>query len=394
MICANTFEMEAPRESFRGVFIPVQVLRLFQSGEISANMLMLLITIDSLVDETEGCWASNEYLGKKTHLEEGTVANMICKAKKMGLLRQVRFDGKYRYLETAWTRIRKPRVEENGEEEPDISRVNRRVKPVDAGLIVELNLPRKREEEEKEKKEKSRVEKKEEEREEEVKKNFFHGRTQAAIDITGSDTQEGTFNFDEPPQSKEKKKRPKKTPSEFDFKATDELYRRLIANGKVRWNWNRDSSAQEIRLMREVDGVSEEEIKKAILWYGEHMNDEYAIEAYSTGSFRVKYRKGQFTGAMSRIQRGTNDKSRLSDVQARKIGITDDEWRLLSEEQLERKSVVSKLCRMSLKEARKRNDMAGFDHIRMKDLHGALDELRLPHDFTDLEELCKVGNSI
>lgn len=95
---------------FTGWWIPADIVEMFQEGEISARELLLLATIDGLVKHGKrglGCFASNETLAKMMHLKNPiTVANMIVRLKRMGLLRLVKFDGRRRYLETKWSRVR------------------------------------------------------------------------------------------------------------------------------------------------------------------------------------------------------------------------------------------------------------------------------------------------
>jgi len=98
--------MSEPKEKFRGWFIPAEVVELFQSGKISARETLLLATIDSLVSKDKGCFASNEYLAKKLRIEPDTISRAVTKLKRLGLVRQVGFDGRRRILETCWSRIR------------------------------------------------------------------------------------------------------------------------------------------------------------------------------------------------------------------------------------------------------------------------------------------------
>lgn len=105
--------MERHEPQFTGCFLPAAIMHLFWDGTISAKECMLLATIDSLVrngpcGESVGCFASNEYLATKIHIKDANmVRKMIAKFKKMNLVRQVDFDGRKRYLETWWSRVRK-----------------------------------------------------------------------------------------------------------------------------------------------------------------------------------------------------------------------------------------------------------------------------------------------
>ena len=99
-------ETHAPQ--FRGVWIPAEVLERYASGEINAADMLLLMIIDSLVAPDRGCYASNKYLAERTGRHEINTSKAIARLKKIGLLREVGFNGRRRVLETAWSRINPP----------------------------------------------------------------------------------------------------------------------------------------------------------------------------------------------------------------------------------------------------------------------------------------------
>ena len=91
---------------FEGWFIPADMVDLFQEGRITLKEMVLLAIIDSLVTaKGEGCFASNAYLGKKMCLSRDSIQKMISNLKKQGLVHQVRFDGRRRFLETIKSKI-------------------------------------------------------------------------------------------------------------------------------------------------------------------------------------------------------------------------------------------------------------------------------------------------
>jgi len=96
----------------------------------------------------------------------------------------------------------------------------------------------------------------------------------------------------------------KRQPSAFDHRCAEEL--RKVVSSVVKVNCKADVRkwAEQFRLMREHDEVPKEEIRRTIQWYGDHVDDEYAIEAYSAKTFREKYKAGKFAGAMRRAGRG------------------------------------------------------------------------------------------
>ena len=116
--------MSIHTKQFRGYFIPVDVVNLFEDKKINLKEMFLLSLIDSLVSaKGEGCFASNEYLGNKLQLGGDRIKRMISNLKKLGLIKQVKFDGRKRYLETVFSRIISTETElgvteQMGENEP------------------------------------------------------------------------------------------------------------------------------------------------------------------------------------------------------------------------------------------------------------------------------------
>lgn len=99
---------EEPKKRFTGWFIPAGIIRLFEDGDITMKEMVLLATIDSLVDREAGvgCYAGNVWLANKLKIKRPeSVREMISKLKGLGLIRQISFNGRTRYLETTWNRI-------------------------------------------------------------------------------------------------------------------------------------------------------------------------------------------------------------------------------------------------------------------------------------------------
>ncbi len=94
--------------------------------------------------------------------------------------------------------------------------------------------------------------------------------------------------------------RRKKMPSKFDHRAAVELHKAISSHIKVNCRSDLNQWAEQLRLLREYDKVPQNEIKRTIQWYGRHIDDEFAIEAYSGKAFREKFKRGQFAGAIKR----------------------------------------------------------------------------------------------
>jgi len=100
-------------EGFRGVWIPAEIMYLFWNGTLSAQEMMLLTTIDSLVSRTPsgqfvGCYASNAYLGKRLGgISAERASRIVSRLVELELVTITGFNGRKRFIETKWSRINK-----------------------------------------------------------------------------------------------------------------------------------------------------------------------------------------------------------------------------------------------------------------------------------------------
>lgn len=88
-------KFEYPR-GFKGVFIPAEV---YLDRRLSALDKIILTEINSL-DVEEGCYASNEYLAEFCQCSVSNVTKTISKLKEFGYVKQVKSDGRKRWLKT------------------------------------------------------------------------------------------------------------------------------------------------------------------------------------------------------------------------------------------------------------------------------------------------------
>lgn len=90
-------EFNYPRD-FKGVWIPKQV---FLDERLNAIEKIILIEIDSLdAEDSEGCYASNEYLSNFCKCSMTKVSTSISKLIKLGYLYVSKNDGRKRYLKS------------------------------------------------------------------------------------------------------------------------------------------------------------------------------------------------------------------------------------------------------------------------------------------------------
>lgn len=88
--------MDEPREHYRGTFLPVELIKLYESGSLNAEEVLLLAKIDALQDpKAGGCWASNQYLGKWWGKSDRWVSYTVAKFQQLKLVEVVQLgDGK------------------------------------------------------------------------------------------------------------------------------------------------------------------------------------------------------------------------------------------------------------------------------------------------------------
>jgi hypothetical protein len=82
---------------FTGIFIPAEILAF---EELSLFEMILLATVDSLYcSDHGGCYASNEFLGKRLRgAQENTVSKALTNLRHLGLIEDVSFDGRKRVI--------------------------------------------------------------------------------------------------------------------------------------------------------------------------------------------------------------------------------------------------------------------------------------------------------
>lgn len=90
-------EFEYPRD-FKGVWIPKEI---YLDKDLDATEKILYSEISSLdKDESDGCWASNEYLANFCGCSKTKVSNGISKLIKKGYIHVAKFDGRKRWIKT------------------------------------------------------------------------------------------------------------------------------------------------------------------------------------------------------------------------------------------------------------------------------------------------------
>ena len=110
-------EFNYPRD-FKGVWIPKRV---FLDERLNAIEKIILIEIDSLdAEDSEGCYASNEYLANFCKCSMTKVSTSISKLIKLGYLYVSKNDGRKRYLKS---RLSNSESQDFKKSEPDLPKM-------------------------------------------------------------------------------------------------------------------------------------------------------------------------------------------------------------------------------------------------------------------------------
>lgn len=104
---------EIHERKFRGVWIPAWIFDMFENekNDLRPRDILMYANIDSLHDEKKGgCWASNAYLGKRTGISEDLAGRVVNKLIRLGMVNNIGFDGRHRYLVVCYDRETGKRV--------------------------------------------------------------------------------------------------------------------------------------------------------------------------------------------------------------------------------------------------------------------------------------------
>ena len=82
---------------FKGIWIPKEI---WLDNNLSALDKVILAEIDSLDDENNGCYASNQYIADFCKCSESKVSKTISTLKKQGYIYVQNFDGRKRYIKS------------------------------------------------------------------------------------------------------------------------------------------------------------------------------------------------------------------------------------------------------------------------------------------------------
>lgn len=108
--------MAENKRAFRGVWIPAEV---WTDENLSFTLKGLLVEIDSLDCEPDGCYASNTHFAKFLNIDRQYVSQLISKLCEMEYVRLESFDGRKRVLRSLMKKVYGQRViVERAEQQP------------------------------------------------------------------------------------------------------------------------------------------------------------------------------------------------------------------------------------------------------------------------------------
>lgn len=110
-------EFDYPRD-FKGIWLPKEI---WLDDELNATDKIIFAEIDSLdVEESEGCYASNEYLANFCKCSITKVSTSISKLIGLGYIRVAKTDGRKRWLKTSLSKFESQPLKN---EKPEIQEV-------------------------------------------------------------------------------------------------------------------------------------------------------------------------------------------------------------------------------------------------------------------------------
>lgn len=233
--------MENHKQQFRGVWTPAEVIALLEEGKINCQEMVLLNIIDSLVTPDRGCFATNQYLGERIGLSADRAKRLISNLKSLGLVRQVAFDGRRRYLETSWSRI--------------VAHGRKRPGRVGGNALAHFKVPPTGEPKNNNNKGKPRV-----------KPRGPCGGTMPFIKLSNKSSNT--------------------TPSEFDFQCAQTLHDIVSNARRRRGRWSHKKWANEFRILRQELENGQERIQKALDFYKLNVNKKGIPKIDGPPSFR------------------------------------------------------------------------------------------------------------
>ena len=96
--------MEDNREYSKGIWIPNEI---WEREDLSWLEKLLFGQIDKMTakGKDESCFASNKWFSEKFKVTETTISLAIAHLKKLGLIKQISFDGRRRVLRSVLSKV-------------------------------------------------------------------------------------------------------------------------------------------------------------------------------------------------------------------------------------------------------------------------------------------------
>lgn len=269
-----SFDATSYNPKFRGVWVPADIWSQVIRKELNPTDLMVLMLVDSLVGERNGCTATNAYMAEELGYSKQRISKVITKLKRMGLVRDVNEGDDPRVLEAAWSRVARFEVKTESGGGRVVTRgvvASRpgagftKVKPLNNNTL-----------------------------------DCYRSRG------TGGNKAKGKvmpFLPEDKPSTT--------TPQAHEWAV--KLHHAIVTKRKIRRAWNVNTWAKSFQLLLN-DLEDHERLQRVLDWYVEHCCDQYVPQAWSGKSFREKFL--QIEAAMARkAPEQPVDQSKLSPTQ-------------------------------------------------------------------------------
>lgn len=239
-----------PEFQFRGVWLPPQVLIGIQDGSISRTDLLILALIEAYTyPGSQGCFASNQYLGKHAGVGPMPASRAVSKLIRLRLV-VGSGAGRSRRLGTTWgLSTMKAGTTEHIP--------GGYMQPIPAGYT----------------------------RSEAMKRTNTGPQMRAGVSATTEPAMaivddEVLVDFGTKPAKKG-------DPTPVDLENAQRLRDALTTKNLHTPHWSKAAWANQMRMLRTAEG--EDPVKEALAWFCEHVGEEFVPQAYSGEGFRKKY---------------------------------------------------------------------------------------------------------
>ena len=251
-------------KSFKGIWIPSDILDLLQTKDLSLTEAFLYGAILGL-ESDDGCYASNDYFSELINVHPNHISKMVTKLKKKNLVEQLSFNGKKRFLKTIEPDKVIAENSGSGDSEKDQSK-RQRLGRVSAEVKADSALA------------------------------LRQGKRQRLVPLhrINKYITKRIGNDDDLDGETKKTAITKKTEDKKIAENTArDLTNKFLLCLPIKYQKPniKNNSINHFSMLRDRDKISFQEIEKTINWYAKNLEDQYTPKTYDAKTFRKKYHR-------------------------------------------------------------------------------------------------------